>query len=81
MCRMGSGALFNILLNSSLKCRLESRNRLKEDLWRGAESGTNEFIGFYKSATPTNNKSGPWSEIKEFSLQSCFYAEGCPHIS
>lgn len=35
---------------SSLQCRLNSRNKLKEVNWRGAASGTKEFIGFYKVA-------------------------------
>lgn len=31
-------------VSKSLQYRLESRNRLKDDNWRGAESGKNEFI-------------------------------------
>lgn len=81
MGQMGSGTWSNIILNSTLQCRSESRNRLEEYFLRGAESGTKEFIGFYKAATPTYSESGPGSELKEFSLHSSFYAEGSPDIS
>lgn len=71
----------NPLPNSSPQCRLESRNMLKEDHWRGAESGRKEFIGVYKAATPTNSEFGSWSEQNKFSLCSCFFAEGSPPTS
>lgn len=54
MGQMGSGTWSNIILNSTLQCRSESRNRLEEYFLRGAESGTKEFIGFYKAATGIN---------------------------
>ena len=52
----GSWYLVQDLTKCILYCRLESRNRLREDHWRGAESGTMQFVRFCKATTPANSE-------------------------
>ena len=70
------GTESNTSSNSTLQCRLESRICLEEGLWRGAKSGTKEFIEFYKVATPVSIEFGSRSELNKPFMHFCFMLKG-----